>query len=104
MKFQTSILEYLGKLDDGVIILVSIIYENEYYEGTYFYTNDKIVFTVSEELENKIGHKITDDDEYKDLILSIIKKAVPYREIYNRIDNIDFRRWIIPDENKKNNE
>lgn len=99
-KFQPSILEYLGKLENGIMVLLSIVYDNEYYEATYFYTDEKLVLTVPEELEEKLGHKITEDEEYPKLISSIIKKVVPYKEMYNRMDDIDFSRWIIEKENE----
>ncbi len=94
-KFQVSILEYLGKLESGIMVLLSITYNNNYYECTYFYTDKDIVLTATQELEEEIGHKITEDDNYKDLIKSIIKMVVPYKEIYGRLDDIDFRRWMV---------
>ena len=35
-KFKISILEYLGKLEQGVLVLLSIVYNNQYYEATFF--------------------------------------------------------------------
>lgn len=92
-KFQISILEYLGKIEDGILVLISIVYKGEYYESTYFYTNEHIVLTVPEELENELGHKIIEDEEYPNIIKTIIKKVVPYHEMYKRIDPVDFNRW-----------
>ncbi len=100
-KFQVSILEYLGKLENGIMVLLSVVYNEKYYEATYFYTDEQLVLTVSEELENDLEHKITEDDEYKSLISIIIKKVVPYNEMYNRLDEIDFSRWIV---NEQKNE
>jgi hypothetical protein len=98
-KFKVSILEYLGKLDIGVMSLVSIVYNDKYYEATYFYTDERLVLTVQEELEIDLGHRISDDENYADLIREIISKVVPYGEIYGRLDEIDFNRWSI--ENSK---
>lgn len=92
-KFQISILEYLGKIEDGILVLISIVYKGEYYESTYFYTSEHIVLTVPEELENELGHKITEDEEYPNIIRSVIKKVVPYQEMFKRIDPVDFSRW-----------
>ena len=89
-KFQVSILEYLGKLDTGVLVLVSIVYNRNYYEGTYFYTNEQLVLTVQEELENDLDHKISEDENYTDLLRLIMKKIIPYNEIYNRLDPVNF--------------
>lgn len=104
-KFQISILEYLGKLEDGVMTLLSIVYDGIYYEATYFYTSEDLVLTVPEELEEALGHKITEDESYPDLLRGIIRKVVPYSEIYSRIDDIDFTRWIpTEEENEKTEE
>ena len=41
---EVSILEYLGTLEDGVLTIISIMYDDQYFEGTFFYTDldDKI--------------------------------------------------------------
>ena len=96
-KFQTSVLEYLGKIENGILVLISIVYNDVYYEATYFYTIDQLVLTVPENLEDEIGHKITEDEEYPNLIKNLIKKIIPHKEMYNKIDEVDFRRWIVKD-------
>lgn len=100
-KFNASILEYLGKYQGGIMVLISIIYDNDYYEATYFYDDEYLLFTPQEELEQKLGYPIQDDPEYADMIRDIIKKVVPYKEMYNRIDELDFEKYNeenIPDE------
>ena len=103
-KFQVSILEYLGRLETGILVLVSITYDFKYYEATYFYTDEQLVLTASEDLENILGHKIIDDDGYVDLIKDIIKKVVPYNEMWSRIDDIDFSRWMVDEIKEKDEE
>ena len=100
-KFDVSILEYLGSIENGISALLSIIYDNTYYESTYFYTDEQLILTVPEELEIILDHKISEDEEYISLIKSIIKKVVPYKEIYNRIDPVDFNRWSYKEDIKK---
>jgi hypothetical protein len=85
MKFNISILEYLGKIENGILVLLSFVYNDKYYESTYFYTNNEIVLTVSEELESDLGHKIQEDPEYPEIIKTIIRKVVPYNEMIKRI-------------------
>lgn len=92
-KFKVSILDYLGKIDPGVLALISIIYQEEYHEATFFYTQEQMVLTISEDLESKLGYPITQDPEYSKLISEIIKRVIPYSEIYNRIDDVDFSKW-----------
>lgn len=95
MKFNPSILSYLGKLDIGILVLISITYQDKYYESTFFYTTDKMVLTISRELEEEIGHKIQDDEDYPNLLRQILKKIVPYNQMINNIDDVDFSRWVF---------
>jgi len=94
MKFKVSILEYLGRVDIGVLVLLSIIYNEKYYEATYFYTSDKLVFTVDERLKSDLGHDIKEDSEYTDLIRDIIRKVAPYDEVLPSLEYVDFSRWF----------
>jgi hypothetical protein len=49
-KFDVSIIEYLGKVDGGILVLIGIVYQNTYYESTFFYNEKDILLTVSEDL------------------------------------------------------
>ena len=55
-----------------------------------------LAFTVDESIEREIG-QIELWDGYKDLIISILKKVVPYDEIINRLDEINFSEHLTPD-------
>lgn len=92
-KFNPSIIDYLGKIDEGVLVLISIVYNQEYFEATFFYTQEHMVLTISEEMEQIIGHPIVEDTEYAELLKSILKRVIPYTEIYNRLDPVDFSKW-----------
>ena len=91
--FQFSVLEYMGKLENGVLVILSIIYKKRYFEGTFFYTDQDMVFTISEELQELIGD-IKKHPNYIDMIKKILKMVVPYNEIYNQLDPADFNKWI----------
>lgn len=88
-----SVLEYLGKHDGGILVLVSLICDDITYDSTFFYNAENILLTIPEELELLIGD-ITKHEDYIDIIKTILKKIVPYSEMYNRIDDIDFNKWI----------
>jgi hypothetical protein len=94
--FSPSIIEYLGKIEKGVLVLVGLIHENVYYESTFYYDDENIVLTIPEELEEIVG-EITEHPNYKDILSSILKKIVPYDEMFNRLDPIDFGRWTDGD-------
>ena len=89
MRFQVSILQYLGLFNNGVLVLISIIYNDKYYEGTFFYNEEDIVLTVSNELETVLGNKIIDDVEYVDILKNILKLIAPYNEVIKQLKPFD---------------
>ena len=107
-KITVSILEYLGKVEIGVLVLVSVVYDSVYYEGTYFYAPGICLFTIPEDLEEIIGN-IQMHEDYNFIMDYLAKKVTPFDEIWNRIDTVDFSRWVnklkeIEKENKSNKE
>ena len=90
--FNITINEYLGKVEDGVLILLGIVYDKKYYEGTFFYNDKDIILTISNELEELVGD-IKEHEEYVSILKIILKKIVPYQEMINSIDPVDFGRW-----------
>lgn len=93
-QMKVDILDYMGKINDGVLTLISLMYEEDYYEGTFYYDkNNLIALTVERRLEEKIGCIIEEWPGYRELVLSIIKKIVPVEEIINRLDDIDLNKY-----------
>lgn len=95
MEIKADIIDYLGKVNDGIIVLISLSYEGEYYEATFFYQEHLIALTPDEKLEEKLGSVIEEWEGYNDLVLSIIKKLVPYDEMIKRIDDLDLGEYGI---------
>lgn len=83
-----DIIEYLGKFEEGVLTLLSINHEDNYYDATFYYKEDFVTLTIDEKLEEIIG-EIEKLPEYNNLVLDIMKKVVPYDEIIARLDNVD---------------
>jgi hypothetical protein len=92
-EIEVSILEYLGKFELGILVLVSLNIEKEYYEATFYYDQENMVLTVSEEMEEKYGD-IKTYQEYPLILKSLLKKVVPHKDMYNRLDPVDFSKWI----------
>ncbi len=86
MKFD--IIEYLGKIDDGVIVIISLNYNDEYYDSTLYYKENIVAITIDETLEELIGI-IEEWEGYNNLVIDIMSKVVPYAEIINRLDVLD---------------
>ena len=94
-KLSVSINEYLGKVEEGVIVTLSFVFEDEYYEGTIFYNSENFLITIPDELEYKIGMDIKEYPEYTNIVTKLLKLLIPYDEIVNRIDYIDLDK-VIP--------
>jgi hypothetical protein len=94
MVMNVDILDYMGKIGEGVLTLISIGYEDEYYEGTFYYTKEMLALTVDEKLEEKLESVIEEWEGYNDLMLLLIKKVVPIDEIISRLDEVDFTPYL----------
>jgi len=103
MKINADIIDYMGKYNNGVLVLISLSLENKFYEGTIFYSDDNIVLTVDEKIENILESKIEYWDGYKELLESILKKLIPYQEISSRLDDVNFEDYISFYEDDFNN-
>jgi hypothetical protein len=99
-----DIIDYLGKYENGVLVLLSIGYKGEFSEGTIYYSNEMLSLTVDESIEEELGMKIELWDGYRDLLISILKKVVPYNEIINRLDEVDFTIYVEDDESTEGEE
>lgn len=101
MEIKADIVDYMGKYENGVLVLLSIECDGSFSEGTVFYNDTNLVLTVDEEIEEKLGGSIKYWSGYKELLESIFKKLVPCSEIYNRIDEFDIYNFIeSPEEGK----
>jgi hypothetical protein len=94
MKVKADIVDYMGKYETGILVLINVGVDDKFYEGTLFYSDKDIVLTVDNSIEEKLGSEIELWDGYKDLLESILSKLIPYEEISKRIDDVDFEKYI----------
>ena len=94
MEIKIDIVDYMGKMEGGILVLLSVNCDGSFSEGTIFYTPDNLVMTVSEEVENKIGSKIELWDGYKNLLEATLKKLIPCEELLSRMDEVDFSKYL----------
>jgi hypothetical protein len=94
ISIKADIVDYLGKYENGVLVLLSVSYNDEFSEGTLYYSNEILALTVDESIEEKLGHKIELWSGYRELLISILKKVVPYDEIINRLDEVDLTIYV----------
>jgi len=98
IKITADVVDYLGKYENGVLVLLSIGYKGEFTEGTIYYSNEALALTVDESIEKDLDMPIELWKGYRELLVSILKKVVPYNEIINRLDDIDFTQYFIEPE------
>jgi len=84
-----DIIEYLGKYEDGVLALISLKYEDNYYDTTFYYKDNFVTLTIDDDLEQIIG-QVELWSGYNNLVLDIMKKVIPSDEILGRLDELDF--------------
>ena len=94
ISIKADIMDYLGKYENGVLVLLSVNYNNKFSEGTLYYSDKMLALTVDEKIEEELGQSIELWDGYRDLLISILKKVVPYDEMINRLDDIDFANYF----------
>jgi hypothetical protein len=88
-----DILDYLGKHEGGVLVLLSLSYKGNFYDSTFFYTEDMFAITPDEKLEEDLGCQIEDWQGYSDLSLRILKSVLPYSEIINLTTDFNPSDW-----------
>jgi hypothetical protein len=84
-----DIIEYIGKLDGGIFILLTLSYQNQFYETIFYYKEAVVALTPEKKLEKKLGCDIEDWDGYPNLMLKIIERIVPYSEMINIVNDFD---------------
>lgn len=92
-EMKIDIIDYLGKHEDGILTLISIGYNDNYYEGVFFYTTDMLALTPDEKLEEELGCVIEEWSGYNELMFNIINKVVPYNEMINIVNDFEPEKW-----------
>lgn len=90
---DADIVDYMGLVEDGVLVLLSLNFDGSFYEGTIFYSEKDIVLTVDSYIEEKLG-VIEKWEGYENLLKSILSKLIPYTEIKNRLDTVNFQNYL----------
>ena len=86
---KVSVLEYLGKWEGGILVLLSLEYMDKFYEGIFYYTGDKMIINVEENLTLSLGNYIELWDGYANMMEEIINLVEPYEDIYDSLDELD---------------
>lgn len=91
MQITPSVVDYLGKYESGIVVLVSLMYQDNYYEGIFYYTDDRMIITVDDSLKSLIG-EIELHEDFFPLMEKIINIVQPYERIINDLKDYELYR------------
>lgn len=75
---SVSVIDYIGKMDDGVALLLNLIINDELYEiGYWFNLDGKIKIVPEDKLLDKLNLKSIYDYNKLDDLLFIIHSSIP---------------------------
>lgn len=82
-----TIKDYIGNMEGGVTSVLAIIYDDKFYEGIYWYTNEVQVITFPEELEAEMGGKIENFEHFNKIQKHLRDSEAKYETIINNLDS-----------------
>jgi hypothetical protein len=89
MELTFDIIDYMGKKDDGIFVLINLNIDNvDFYEAIFYYKENLVALTVDEKFEELIGCEIEDFPGYNDLMVGILSRLIPYEEALNITNEI----------------
>ena len=53
-EIKFDIIEYIGKLDGGIFVLLTLSYQNQFYETIFYYKEGVVALTPDKKLEKKL--------------------------------------------------
>jgi hypothetical protein len=90
MELTFDIIEYMGKVDGGIFVLLNLNVDNtNFYDAIFYYKENMVALTPDEEFEKLIGSKIEDFRGYNDLMVAIIRRVLPYADALNIVNEFD---------------
>jgi hypothetical protein len=92
MKIKTSILDYLGKFENGILVSVGLTIDKEFYNSIFYYTKDKMILNTDDKFLKKWG-EIEELDGYFDLMKEIINKVEDYNTIINKLEEYKIEKY-----------
>jgi hypothetical protein len=88
MEITASILDYLGKYENGILVLTGLMYKEEFFESIFYYTSNQMIINVDEKMIKKMGFFIEQHPEYYKLMKDIISKVEPYELIIDKLEEV----------------
>ena len=87
---KTSILEYIGKYNNGILVSVGLNFDSKYFEGIFYYTKDQVFINVDSKLEELIKCHIEEHPDYILIMEDIIRKVEPFDKTYDSLNEVNW--------------
>ena len=88
MEITASILDYIGKYDDGILVSIGLMYKSKYYDAIFFYTVNKMLITVEQSMINDMKCQLEQHPDYVELMKSIILKCEPFDSVVDQLEDV----------------
>ncbi len=89
MEISPSIIDYVGRFENGIFVKVGLMWKDKFYDGMFYYTNKDMILTVDESMVVDMGNYIEKHPEYLNLLKSIINMIDPYESVFDNLDEIE---------------
>lgn len=83
-KYKISIIEYLGKLDQGIMVLFGLFISGKYFESIYFYSMELSQVTLSDEVEIYLKDENIEID-LDNIYHFLEEKSIPLTQALNQV-------------------
>ncbi len=88
MEITASILDYIGKYEGGILVSVSLMFKERYYNSIFYYTSSEMIINVEESMTKDMGFEIEQHKDYLKLLKSVIKQCEPFENIFDKLEEI----------------
>jgi hypothetical protein len=95
MEIKFDIIDYIGQLAGGIYVVLSLNYNDNFYEGIFYYKENVVALSVEKTLEKKLNCEIEDWRGYNQLMLDILSKVVPYDQMINIANDFDKEMYDV---------
>ena len=102
MEIKADVIDYLGKMDDGVVVSIGVLLDEIYYNGILFYSNNNILLSMNDEFEEKINSPVELWENYKLLLELIFSKLENPTTILNSLKEFDINKYLTKKQDKVN--
>ncbi len=102
MEIKADVIDYLGKMDEGVVVSIGVLLDEIYYNGILFYSNNNILLSMNDEFEEKINSPVELWENYKLLLELIFSKLENPSIIINSLKEFDINKYLTKKQDKVN--